>query len=487
MSTELFGEGISPGKAAGPLLILKKSEIISSFDHEPEEENARFLRALRFADRELSESYEKLKPLDPAFAEVFMAHRMLLKDPLFLEAVQEGILQKRSAEYALKEAEERLSAALRSAEDESAAAYLNDLSDAVQRIRFYLSGGPERIPEGGKYILFTEEIALRPLVFEHEKIAGIAAKRCDRLSHAAVLARSYGIPVVSGISLPSETEDGIRVFLDGSSGAVLLSPEEEDAELFDEHAKSSPAEEEPLPAAPEGLLIYGNAGSVREAVRIKEKKFAGIGLFRSEFLYLGRREPPSEEMLFLEYRRLLTALNGFPVVIRTADLRADKQASYVASLELLRTQLRALYRASLFGKLRILFPMVRDSAHFKELLALSMEVREEVLERSEKPREEDVHVPLGAMIELESAAEDVQKIAEEADFLSIGTNDLMRELRKKDRNAGRESVRALLPKIAEAAKRAGIPAVICGELAQDRNSWEYYRRIGITAVSIQLK
>ena len=230
--------------------------------------------------------------------------------------------------------------------------------------------------------------------------------------------------------------------------------------------------------------MYGNAGNLNEAIAAKLQHAAGIGLYRTEFLYLGLSRPPSEELLYLEYQRILRAMDGLPVTIRTADLRADKCPAFEnADPEaLLITQLRALYRAGSQGKLRILFPMVHSAEEFRSLKEKALSVRE-TLEKEGAAIGRDV--PLGAMIETPEAARDVSGIAKDAGFLSIGTNDLFRELLEKDPALDSREVLNFLPGIARAAKENGIPSVICGELAKEPRLWPYYKEIGITAVSLQ--
>ena len=476
MTTVFTGTGISPGKAAAPVYITKTLPVSTEAVFDPEKEEARFLKALTEADRELQNFYDRFLEADPAFARVFLAHQMLLQDPLFLSTVRDFLSYGYCAEYALKEAVRLLvEETLKEAGSESAA-YESDLSDAAVRIWFYLSGSSLNAPENGRFIACGEEIALGQLVYHHDRIAGIVVKRCDRLSHGAILARSYGIPVVSGITLPEDFEDGTWAGIDGSAGTLTL-----------EEGLSAPTEEkEDRPALPEGLLLYGNAGNLNEAVQAKLKNCAGIGLFRTEFLYLERTTPPSEELLYLEYRRVLQAMDGLPVTFRTADLREDKRPSFegVRNEDLLTTQLRALYRAGSYGPLRILFPMVESREDFIRLKEAALSVQEAL-----KKENTDVakDVLLGAMIETLSAAKDVEEIAREADFLSIGTNDLSRELREKELYTDAGSVKELLPGIARAAGNNNIPSVICGELAGDVSLWPYYKEIGITAVSLQFR
>ncbi|MBQ6678652.1 MAG: phosphoenolpyruvate--protein phosphotransferase [Lachnospiraceae bacterium] len=483
MSTVFFGSCISSGHAAGPLFYRRDTAVSSACGCDPAAEQARFQEALRLSDRELSDAYERIAVHDPAFAEIFSAHRTLLRDPLFLGAVEEKINAGFSAASALNAAEETLSETLKNAEEERASAFLYDLSDAVRRLSFYLSGGGSRLPESGRFILYTEEIALGALVFEHEKIAGIACMRCDPASHGAILARSYGIPVLSGIILPDMQPEGAFAVLDADKKTLTLTyGERREAEEI-----LPPKEEtEELPPLPEGMKLYGNAASLMEALKLPNGKAEGIGLFRSEFSYMGRTEPPGEEMLYLEYRRLMESLRGYPVTIRTADLRLDKQVSFGSPEGLLRTQLRALYRAAGVGDLRILFPMVKDAADFRRLRTLAEEVCREVSADAGGPGHSRKEVPLGAMIETLGAVREADAIAREASFLSIGSNDLLRELKKTDPDADRGDVLSLLPGIAKAAKDAGIPVTICGELARDSEKWPSYKEIGIDAVSVQL-
>ena len=481
MSTVFYGSCISSGHAAGPLFYRRDTAVSFVRGCDPAAEQARFQEALRLSDRELSDAYERIACHDPASAEIFSAHRTLLRDPLFLGAVEEKINAGFSAASALDAAEEKLSKTLKNAEEERASAFLYDLSDAVRRLSFYLSGGGSRLPESGRFILYTEEIALGALVFEHEKIAGIACMRCDPASHGAILARSYGIPVLSGIVLPDTQPDGAFAVLDADKKTLTLTY----GERREVEETLTPKEEtEELPPLPEGMKLYGNAGSLMEALKLPNGKAEGIGLFRSEFSYMGRTEPPGEEMLYLEYRRLLESLRGYPVTIRTADLRLDKQASFGSPEGLLKTQLRALYRAAGEGDLRILFPMVKDAADFRRLRTLAEEVCREVYAGS--PEDSKTKVPLGAMIETLGAVREADAIAREASFLSIGSNDLLRELKKTDPDADRGDVLSLLPGIAKAAKDAGIPVTICGELARDSEKWPCYKEIGIDAVSVQL-
>ena len=476
MTTVFRGTGISPGQASAPVYFRKVMPMCADPVFDPATEEARFLKALEEADRELLNFYNSFLEADPAFARVFQAHQMLLRDPLLLSTVRDFLSDARCAEYALKEAVHLLTEETLKESGSESAAFENDLADAAARISFYLSGNSDQAPESGRYIVYGEEIVLGQLVYHHERIAGLVVQRCDRLSHGAILARSYGIPVVAGITLPEDLEDGFFARIDGEAGTLTL--EEGTEEPLEDSAES--------PVLPPGLLLYGNAGNLMEAIQAKLKNCTGIGLFRTEFLYLERSAPPSEDLLYLEYRRVLKAMENLPVTIRTADLRADKRPAFegVSPEDLLTTQLRALYRAGEHGKLRILFPMIESHEEFIRLKETALSVKEALKKEYPDAAEE---VPLGAMIETLDAVADVSKIAENADFLSIGTNDLCREIRENEGGAESERVVELLPEIARAARENGIPSVICGELAGDASLWPYYKEIGITAVSLQFR
>ncbi len=519
------GKGVSDGIAEGPLRFLKKAAGSASRNQaaEPEAEWRRFEAARERTVEQIGRLEQKVKTeaVDEA-VRLFEAYRVLAMDPGFEAAVKEGVRERGlNAEAAVAEAEARFEDMFASMKDEYLRERAADLRDVADRMVEVLSGG-EQAWRGltEPMIVAAEELSPSELMqLDRRLLLGVVMERGAENGHAAILARALGIPAVTGIGGQRMQEyDGRSVLIDGYSGDVLMEPERGERERRLEKRKRLKEDREKLmelKAQPcvtkdgQRLRICCNISGPEDAAAALEYGADGIGLFRSEFLYLNRENEPSEEEQFAVYKSVLSDMAGREVVIRTVDIGADKRADYLGlpaesnpSLGLrgirfslsrpaiFRTQLRALYRASVFGRLSILFPMVTSLWEVQESKRICMQVREE-LETEGIPY--DRQVPLGIMIETPSAALMSDCLAEEADFFSCGTNDLTQYTLACDRqnscleqfaNPHSPAVLRLLKWTADNARRHGIRVSICGELGADLELTEVFLAMGIDELSV---
>ena len=522
---KLTGKGASLGMAEGVALFYRKEKasLDAHADYHADEEEVKFNTAVA-AVKEILENETKIaeQTLGKEEAEVFAIHRMMLDDADFLFAIGDLIQKGHSAAYAAEEASKMLAEQLIATGDSYMKERAADLLELGERLVCALVGKEKRVidTEASDVILCAEDLAPgETLHLDKSKIAGFVLSRGSIQSHTAILARSMGIPALVGVGegLFSLTE-GERVLLDAERGELIFCPSDSVRRQFCQKKAEEEKEKSLWEKArgkklitQEGHLIevYGNIGAAEEVIGVMANDGDGVGLFRSEFLYLGRLSAPGEEEQFAAYRKALESGKGKRVVIRTLDIGADKKVPYFGLMQeenpalglrgirlclqrplLFRTQLRALLRASVYGKLAILLPMVNSVDEVRRVKAMLFEESEALKEKGIPIAES---IELGMMIETPAAALLSDQLAKEVDFFSVGTNDLTQYALALDRendslesffNPHHEAVLRLIAMAADNAKRQGLWIGICGELAADHALTARFLAMGIDELSV---
>lgn len=455
-------------------------------------------------------------------ARLFAAHQMMARDPDYESAIEALIRErKQNAEWAVADASERFSAMFAAMDDAYMQERSADVKDVSGRILAALTGAVRRdIDSSVPVILCADDLSPSETVqLDKSKILGFVTSAGSGSSHTAILARTMGIPAIIGVGVQLKPEfRGRHVIVDGGTGSVVLDADETTrARLLQKRTyqqqrlrllrqfRGKPS----VTADGQRLRLYCNISSPDDVYAVQENDGEGIGLFRSEFLYLNSDDYPSEEQQFQAYKKVLSTMGGKEVVIRTLDIGADKRLAYfdlpreenpalgIRGLriclnrpELFRTQLRALYRASAFGHLSILLPMVTSVWEVKEARKLCAQVMEELRDQGIPYSE---HVDVGIMIETPAAAVLSDRLAKVADFFSIGTNDLTQYTLACDRqnsdlgrffNPHHPAVLRLMKLVAENAHSSGIRCAVCGELAADLALTETFLALGVDELSV---
>lgn len=526
------GRGVSGGVCAGRLLFADKDEreVKCRTVENVAGELERLERALAAAGEEL----ERLGS-DAAQGAVFCAQRLLLEDAGFVDAVRLTVTKEhRNAEYAVDFRGRRLEEQLAQAEDAYIRLRAQDMRDVTERLlRCLAEEAAENFPKrkamaapetegnaaGEPYILVAEELLPGELMqLDRSCVAGLVLQSGGACSHTAILARGMGIPMLILTDGAQESWNGKKAFMDGASGELWIEPDEERTEELERRCAEEKRRREQLgqlrgkadvTGSGQQMRVFANAASLEDVIRAAENDAAGIGLFRSELLYLERDEEPDEELLTDTYRQVLECMAGKEVVIRTFDIGADKRARWLQTdgeenpalglrairlglvyPRLLLTQLKALFRAARYGRLSVLYPMVSSVDELMRLKALEREAKEE-LNREGVLYASDV--PVGIMIETPAAAVLSDELAKRVDFFSVGTNDLTQYTLALDRqrkeleqfaDPEHRAVLRLVELAAGNAHRAGIRIGICGELAADTELTEAFLRMGIDELSV---
>lgn len=519
------GKGVSVGVGLGPLYFYHRvATTIPRYQVEDTEaEWHRFKGVQTRAVVELGELAEKARTeAGDEAAMLFETHQMMAEDLDYEEAIEDLIRnEKLNAEAAVSDTCERFAQMFSVMEDSYMQARAADVQDVSQRILGILCG----VVQGGiasevPVLLAADDLAPSETVqLDKSKILGFITAGGSGSSHTAILARTMGIPAIVGMgdSLKPEYE-GRQAIVDGSTGAVVIDPDDETRDrLLKKREEQLRLQRllETLKGQPnvtkdgKTIRVYCNIGSPDDVHAVQVNDGGGIGLFRSEFLYLNSKTYPTEEQQFEAYKRVLSDMDGKEVIIRTLDIGADKNIDYfelpkeenpalgmralricLTRPELFRTQLRALYRASAFGKLGIMFPMVTSVWEVREAKKMCLDVQQD-LKREGIPYSDAVQ--LGVMIETPSAAMMSDRIAKEVDFFSIGTNDLTQYTLACDRqnnDLGRfydphhPAVLRLIQMVVDNAHKNGIWAGICGELGADLTLTETFLALGVDELSV---
>jgi len=516
-----FGSPVFPGVSIGTPVVYRKSERtlpVSSGD--PNVEQAKFNEALETARVQLTALYEKAKAeIGEEHAAIVEVQLLMLEDLDYLEGVAMAIEGGAAAALAALDTGEEFAEIFAAMDDEYMKARSADIRDMSHRLYDILCGNTGfQLPDGA-FLLVAEDLAPSETVqLPRERILAFVTRQGSSSSHTAILARTLNIPslVQANISLEEAGECEVLA-VDGFTGTWYIDPDAETMEMLLAKQRSAAEDRAALEAyrgresitkSGKKILLCANIGCPEDAEAAVAADCEGIGLMRSEFLYLGRDELPSEEELFQAYKKVAETMGDRPVVIRTLDIGADKQVSYMGldqeenpalglrglricltQENIFRPQLRAIYRASVYGNLSVMFPMVASVWELKAAKVLCARVRAE-LEAEGIPTRE---VPIGVMVETPAAAVLARELAKEAAFFSVGTNDLTQYTLAVDRQNAKlgqfydpyhPALMALLAHIAAAANEAGIWAGICGELGADPKMTERFLEMGYTELSM---
>ena len=520
----LQGKGVSTGVAAGPLYFYRRGggEIERHEIADPAAEFERFESARLLAIEQLKGLYEKtLAEVGEESAQLFEAHQLMLDDLDYIESVQGMINDKVNAEAAVSDTAEIFAEMFANMDDAYMQARAADVRDISNRVIGILSGAVAGgIDSAVPVILASDDLAPSETVqLDKSKILGFVTRGGSGNSHTAILARTMGIPAICGVGdALAESLEGKDILIDGQTGEVVFDADEITRDrLIKKQAKERALKEllEQLKGQPnvttdgKSVMVYCNIGSPEDVEAVLRNDGGGIGLFRSEFLYLQNDDYPTEEQQFLAYKTVAERMGGKRVIIRTLDIGADKQADYfkldheenpamglrairicLTRPEVFRTQLRALYRASAYGKIAIMFPMITSVWEVQEIKRICANVREE-LTREGIPMAD--YVELGIMIETPASVMLSDRLAKEVDFFSVGTNDLTQYTLAVDRqgqnldrffDAHHPAVLRMLKMAADNAHAAGIWIGICGELGADVALTETFLAIGIDELSV---
>ena len=489
----------------------------------PEGEFLQFEGAVEAAKEQLRALYEEsVRTVGAANAAVFQAQELLLEDEEYRESVRQMVYGQRvNVEYAVQMTGENMARAIQAVEDAYIRERSGDILDITERLLGVLNGSDKgRELPTEPFILVAEDLLPSEVAqLSRSRVVGLALRRGSVHSHAAVLGRNMGIPFLMKLGEElSDEYDGAPAVIDGFSGVLYIAPDGITLARLEEKKREWSRQKELLwelkgkeniTRDGKTVKVFANVGSLTDVEAACANDAGGIGLLRSEVLYLESAAPPNEEMQFAFYKQVLERMNGREVVVRTFDFGADKQVPWLGQEpeknpalglrgirlgleqpQLLKTQLCALYRAGIYGKLRIMYPMITSMEELRQLRHLERQVRHE-LEREGVRFAESI--PTGIMIETPAAALLSDQLAGEVDFFSVGTNDLTQYTLALDRqnenlerfdDPGHEAVLRLIKMTAKNAHEAGIQIGICGELAGDIALTEEFLRMGIDELSV---
>jgi len=520
------GKSVYKGIAIGKIYVIKKPEknIKKDTIENTVAEVKRFESAKAKATGQLKALYEKaLRDVGEEEAMIFDVHQMLLEDLDFNEAIVDMINSERvCAEYAVYATREHFAAMFSNMENEYMRGRAADIVDISERLISCLSGTEmtlqsQEIKE--PVIILAEDLTPSETVqFEKDKILALVTRKGSANSHTAILARTMNIPslVLTDVEVDM-IYNGMTAIVDGYTGVIYINPEEETlSRMMQKKAKADAKRallqeligKETVTKSGQKIHLYANVGSIQDIDAVLENDSEGIGLFRSEFLYLGRDTFPTEEEQFNAYKEILTKMGDRKVIIRTLDIGADKQADYfgiaaeenpalglrairicLTKPEVFKTQLRALYRASVYGRLAIMFPMITS---LQEILEIK-EIVEMVQAELDEEHIQYENIEHGIMIETPAAAVISDILAPHVDFFSIGTNDLSQYTMAIDRqnpsldrffDPHNEAVLRLMRLACENAHRHGAWCGVCGELAADPELTAVFVEMGMDELSV---
>ncbi|MBA2394778.1 MAG: phosphoenolpyruvate--protein phosphotransferase [Ktedonobacteraceae bacterium] len=522
------GIAASPGIAIGPILRYEAAKLVANqhYTSDIPHELLHLEEALTQARQEIHGFYEQAKQtIGTQEGAIFEAHEAFLNDPALLEQVHTAIQQQSSsAAFAWQEGIERYANQLRLLHDEYLAARATDLEDVGQRVLRILQGGQEqalRLTEP-TIIVATDLTPSETVRFDTQMVCAFCTATGTPTSHAAILAKALGIPAITGLGSDlAQLADGLQVIVDGNTGEILLAPDAETLERYRLHAQIQTQKQRiALEASHQPAFtldgkhveIVANINSPDQVAEALTYGAEGVGLLRTEFLFLERATAPTEEEQFGIYRAILTGMHQQPVVVRTFDIGGDKPAPYMpvaeemnpflgvrgirlalTQKELLQTQLRALLRAGVGQQLRIMFPMVSSSEEIDVLREHLMEARKTLEERQIAAA---ANVQIGIMIEVPAAALMADVLAEQVDFFSIGTNDLTQYTLAADRtneaiapfaDALHPAVLRLIDSVCKAAHARQRWVGLCGELGGDPLALPVLLGLGLDELSMAPK
>lgn len=520
------GKGVYGAIAIGNISLFQKPETAVKRIHieEPDSEKARFEQAKAASLTQLQEIYDKaLKEVGEVNAAIFEIHQMMLDDDDYIESIY-SIIESQSvnAEYAVAVTADNFVEMFSAMEDAYMQARAADVRDISNRIINNLMGAVSTEADASEKVIICacDLVPSETISLDKDNVLAFVTAHGSSNSHTAILARNMNIPAVigAGDDFLSDIHDGCKAIVDGFTGEIWVDPDEKTCETYlekrraDEEKKRLLQElkgKENITLDGRKINIFANIGSVSDIEKVLANDAGGIGLFRSEFLYLENSDFPTEDQQFTAYKKVLESMAGKKVIIRTLDIGADKQCDYfnlkkeenpalgyrairicLTRPEIFKTQLRALYRASVYGSLGIMFPMITSVSEVEQILAIcdtvKAELRAEGIEYSEK-------IELGIMIETPAAAVISDMLAPLVDFFSVGTNDLTQYTIACDRqnpdiepfvNTHHEAVLRLIEISAKNAHQHGAWIGICGELGADTELTERFLRMGIDELSV---
>ena len=518
------GKSVYKGIAMGPVVVLKKNDyqVKRTRIEDPESEAKRVTEAVEKSQDQLGRLYDKaVKEVGEASAAIFEVHQMMLEDEDYLEAIQNMIQTEQvNAEYAVAVTGDNFAEMFAAMDDDYMKARSADIRDISERLVRNLSGQEDTdLSSIEPSVIVADDLSPSETVqMDKDKILAFVTVHGSTNSHTAILARMMNIPALIGVEMDlDELKTGMTAEVDGFQGQVIFEPDEE---IKAETLTRMKEEEEKLKLLQElkgkenitldghKINIYANIGSVGDIGYVMENDAGGIGLFRSEFLYLGRNDFPTEEEQFQAYKQAVQMMAGKKVIIRTLDIGADKQVDYfnlgnednpamgyrairicLKQPDIFKTQLRALLRAAVYGNLSIMYPMITSTEEVKRIYEIVAEVEEEL-----KAQEIQYKIPeQGIMIETPAAVMISDRLAEMVDFFSIGTNDLTQYTLAIDRqneklddfyNPHHEAILRMIQMVVDNAHKCGKWAGICGELGADATLTEQFVRMGLDELSV---
>lgn len=519
------GKSVFGGVSIGKIMFYKRNEKVIKRTHvdDVDAEWKRFCDAKDTAVSQLKELYDKaIEDVGEANAMIFEIHQMMLEDLDYLESIENIIrTQEVNAEFAVATTADNFAqmfAAMDDAYMQGRAADVKDVSERVLDILCGVSGGMKEMTE--LCIIAADDLAPSETVqLDKSKVLGFATMYGSSNSHTAILARTMNIPAVIGLGEDLLTKyDGKMAVIDGFTGMLYIDPDEETMKVMEEKRAKDQEQKalleqlkgkENVTKSGQKINVYANIGNVSDVGAVLKNDAGGIGLFRSEFLYLENSDFPTEEQQFAVYKQVAENMAGKKVIIRTLDIGADKQVDYfgldkeenpalgyrairicLTRKEIFKTQLRALYRAAMFGNISIMFPMIISVAEVHEIKAIIAEVKEE-LKNEGIPFKDDVE--LGVMIETPASVMISRELAKEVDFFSVGTNDLTQYTLAIDRQNAKldkfydphhPAVLAMIKMAADNAHAEGAWIGICGELGADLELTEEFLKMGLDELSV---
>lgn len=520
----LKGKSVYKGVAFGKISVLKKDDYVVKRVkiEDTQAELQRVEEAVEASKQQLQKLYEKaLKEVGEASAAIFEVHQMMLEDEDYKESIENIIsTQQVNAEYAVASTGDNFSQMFASMDDDYMRARAADIKDISNRLVKNLSGQSADVMDLDEpVIVVADDLSPSETVqMDKEKILAFVTVHGSANSHTAILARMMNIPALIGVDMDLEAlHTGTEAAVDGFHGEFFVDPSEEVKERIQRKIEEEKEKQELLQQlrgkenvtkGGRHINLYANIGSVADMGYVLENDAGGIGLFRSEFLYIGRNELPDEEEQFQAYKQAVQNMAGKKVIIRTLDIGADKQADYLniekeenpalgyrairiclAQPEIFKTQLRALFRASAYGNLSIMYPMITSTEEVAQIQAIVQEVKEEL--KTDGIPYNDVQE--GIMIETPAAVMISDELAKMVDFFSIGTNDLTqytlaidRQNEKLDRfyNPHHKAILKMIQMVVDSAHQEGKWAGICGELGADPELTETFVCMGVDELSV---
>lgn len=521
---EYKGKSVFGGIAIGRIKVYSKEQQQVKRMHidDCESEKQRYINAVDKAVEQLGMLYDKaLKEVGEANAAIFEMHQIMLEDDDYKESVLNIIdNQNVNAEYAVAQTSDNFSSMFAAMDDEYMRGRALDVRDISERLITILSGGKSSTIESDEpSIIIAEDLAPSETVqMDKEKILSFVSVKGSVNSHTAILARTMGIPALIGIKgVLDEDIDGLTGIVDGFNGVVYINPDSETLDRYKkEQAKYIEQKEllnrlkgkEDVTLDGTKIKLYANIGNVKDIALVLANDAAGIGLFRSEFIYLERTDFPTEEEQFNIYKTVAENMAGKPAIIRTLDIGADKQCDYfnldkednpalgvrairicLTRTDIFKAQLRALYRASAYGNIHIMYPMIANMWEIDRIKEIENEVKAELAAQEIK-----IGSPkTGIMIETPAAAMISDELAKKVDFFSIGTNDLTQYTLAVDRqnpkldtffDAHHPAVLKMIKMVVDNAHKAGIWAGICGELGADTSLTQKFLEMGVDELSV---